>query len=201
MDYPLLPKVTVAVFAKKRVLPEELKARLLAVQRDLFDHEEDFRQRAAKAREAAKASLRLGDEQGFHRDGHRYSLAARQREMVRGMLLSVRHMLDVVEAQRGLKEIASIGHKLTEAQRRLGIDAKPLEQTLAQMRHGVDYVNQASVQLMKTMKVYALDESSPEELEAIRARLLAEVMHETTVGKRHKQEIHEEADFVLQKKG
>ncbi len=190
-----------AVFAKKKLSPQEMKARLLAVQRKLFAHDQETQARAEKAREAAKASLRLGDERGFHRDGNRYSLAARQGEMVRGMLLTVRGMLDVAEAQVGLKEIAAIGDKLQEAQKNLGIDPRPLEQGLAQMRHGVDYVNQAALQMTKTMKLYALEEARPEELEEIRKAFMIEIMNETTMGKRVKQDIHGDAAQTMEEKG
>lgn len=193
MDERRQNKDAFAVFAKKRVPPHEMKARLTAVKGRLSRDEEEARQRAHKAEEATKASLRLGDERGFQREAKRYSLASRQGEMVRGMLMVVGGMLDVVEAQLQSKQTVADGEKIAKWQREIGMDAHVLDAAMANVRHGADYVNQASLGLTQAMKVTALEEAGFDELELIRGRFLAQINSEASMGKRVKQDVRQES--------
>lgn len=158
-----------------KISPEELKTRLKISESKLQKREAQMKDKMEKARTESKDALKRGDERGFRVASKRFAMVNSQANAISGMVEMTSSMVDVVEMQEGLKEVAAIGGELKMYQDKLGIDTKQMEKAMTNIRTSMEKVNQATDMITTTMEAVT---SGDVEVTAAQDSLKRELMAE-----------------------
>lgn len=183
---------TIKRMLRRRRSPAEVLARLETAEKTLVRIEARNQGEATAGWDAAKASLRLGDERGYQKAAMRYATATRKAGIAGGMIEALQGLKIAVEAQIDLEQIVAIGDEMEHTQKELGLDADRLHRLRAHLRDGMDVVNQAAVFLVATLRNVSWGETTSKDLERIHEELLAEIERETTTRMRVKRDLYDE---------
>jgi len=171
------------VLFKKKMSPGEIRTKLAMAEKKLEKREKELTRKRDKSRLEAREALRSGDERGFRQASKRFALINNQVNVIKGMTEMATVMLDLVEMQSGLKEIAEIGNLLKGYQKDLGINPKEMEKALSNLQVSMNKVDAAAEMINTSMEVATSgDINVTEAQDSLKAELMAEIETEKTGG-------------------
>jgi len=171
------------VLFKKKLTPGEMRTKLAMAEKRLEKREKELKRRSERSRLEARDSLKNGDEKGFRMASRRYALINNQVNVIKGMVEMATVMLDLVEMQGGLKEIAEIGGLLKGYTKDLGMDTKQMEKMLSNLQVSINKVDAAAEMINTSMEIATSgDVNVSESQESLKAELMAEIETEKTGG-------------------
>jgi len=164
---------------KKKVSPQEMKAKLSIALKKLEKREQIVSAKRARSRNDAKEALRQGNERDYRVSSRRYSLIDGQFNAVSNLNEMAMSTIDVLEMQENVNEIIEIGQMLSSYQKSLGIDNQKLQDALTNINVSMEHLAEATEMISTTIDSIA--EASPEASgiqDSLRNELLAEIQSE-----------------------
>lgn len=178
---------------KKKVSPDEMKTKLSISEQRLTARENELGKKRQKARDEAKQALADGNDREFRVASRRYSMVDGQTATIGSMVEMAQSMIDVIEMQTGLNEVAEIGVDLGRWQKELGLDSKKLESAVTNIRTSMERVNTATTMMTSTMDAAMAGGSELSDVQdSLRSELLAEIGVEKVEDEKLTKEIEEE---------
>jgi hypothetical protein len=177
------------MFGPKRHDPQRLRARLSEAEARLLRIETDSRDQAEKARQAAKASLRIGDQRGYHNAALRYATHRRKHEIASGLIKTIQGQREALTIAPEIDKALHLAEAAQDAEGALGGDDR-LDRILAHIQEGLDTLTMAAFALTENLHAVSWGETTTKDLDNIHEEILAEIEKEATAGKRVKEELH-----------